>query len=124
MILTNTRFRRRPSNSPFVPLTPGTIVDLERTLRNYTEWEKCVEWRQAAVQRGVQGRRAFSAVPCNSHVTRNYFPSWSVCIFRIPQNLELLHGSFCNVLVFAKMSLQTFDKMSLFYLVIGVIFML
>ena len=24
----------------FVPLTPGTIVDLERILRNFSEWEE------------------------------------------------------------------------------------
>jgi hypothetical protein len=28
------------AHAAFVPLTPGTIVDLERVLRNYTEWEK------------------------------------------------------------------------------------
>jgi hypothetical protein len=28
------------THAAFVPLTPGTIVDLERVLRNYNEWEE------------------------------------------------------------------------------------
>ena len=46
-----------------------------------------------------------------------------VCVFRIPQNPKLPNGFFRNLFIFSKKALQTIDKLFLFCLIIGIIFM-